>query len=165
MKSTSSYVSPRLLALSQAVITIAEWWNSLVKCFSVSKPLLRSLNRKNCVQVIPMNRLSWYRYFERRPKMFWSDTCDKLKDSISKFQFEFVRTLAKSFALRSPNSETFAEYCTLTKSWWTSADIGEQGFLPADMSALFLDYRALCCTVEIDCTSSELHAMFPKSIV
>ena len=41
----------------------------------------------------------------------------------------------------------------------------EKEFLHAEMFALFPDYRALCRIVEIDCTSSELRAIFPKSTV
>ena len=41
----------------------------------------------------------------------------------------------------------------------------EQGFLPAEMLALFLDYCALCRIVEIVCTIAELGAIFLKSTV
>ena len=58
--------------------------------------------------------------------------------------------------------------------YWTSCDISkidhkkvydEQGFLPAEMLALFLDYCALCRIVEIVCTIAELGAIFLKSTV
>ena len=44
-------------------------------------------------------------------------------------------------------------------------DYDEKGFLHAEMFALSPDYRALCRIVEIDCTSSELRAILPKSNV
>ena len=78
--------------------------------------------------------------------------------------------------LHSPNSEPFAECCTMTKQHfrttktfmhfhqnWLHHD--ERGFLRAEMSALLPDYRALCCIVEIDYISAELLAIFPTSTV
>ena len=96
--------------------------------------------------------------------MFWPDIYAILKGNLSKFVYQFVWTLPKLIAIRRivRHSPNIAHDEILVHFGRIKLHYDEQGFLPAEMSALFLDYRALCRIVEIDCTFAELRAIFLK---
>ena len=56
MKNTSTKCTPWLLTLSQMVITIIEWWDSIVKWFMASTSLFMSVHRKSYLQNISIFR-------------------------------------------------------------------------------------------------------------